>query len=116
MSQLPEYHVEVPYIVVNNQVAFTTDPKHSRSSMYCTDVAKCMKASLPRLDDDVEAVAWAMQLTLEWRQKFKADAVVDIVCYRKFGHNEIDEPMFTQPLMYKVIKARLGSINNTRES
>ena len=106
MSKLPEYTVGgTLHIVVNNQVAFTTDPKYSRSSAYCTDVAKGMEVPVFHVNgDDVEAVAWVMELATEWRMKWKTDAVVDIVCYRKYGHNEIDEPMFTQPKMYKVIK------------
>lgn len=106
MSKLPEYQVGgTLHIVVNNQVAFTTDPKYSRSSPYCTDVAKGMEVPIFHVNgDDVEAVAWVMELATEWRMKWKTDAVVDIVCYRKYGHNEIDEPMFTQPLMYKVIQ------------
>ena len=106
MSKLPEYSVGgTLHIVVNNQVAFTTDPKYSRSSAYCTDVAKGMEVPVFHVNgDDVEAVAWVMELATEWRMKWKTDAVVDIVCYRKSGHNEIDEPMFTQPLMYKVIQ------------
>jgi len=106
MSKLPEYAVGgTIHIVVNNQVAFTTDPKYSRSSAYCTDVAKGMDVPVFHVNgDDVEAVVWVMELATEWRMKWKTDAVVDIVCYRKYGHNEIDEPMFTQPLMYKVIQ------------
>lgn len=106
MSKLPEYSVGgTLHIVVNNQVAFTTDPKYSRSSAYCTDVAKGMEVPVFHVNgDDVEAVAWVMELATEWRMKWKTDAVVDIVCYRKYGHNEIDEPMFTQPVMYKVIQ------------
>ena len=106
MIKLPEYSVGgTLHIVVNNQVAFTTDPKYSRSSAYCTDVAKGMEVPVFHVNgDDVEAVAWVMELATEWRMKWKTDAVVDIVCYRKYGHNEIDEPMFTQPLMYKVIQ------------
>ena len=106
MSKLPEYSVGwTLHIVVNNQVAFTTDPKYSRSSAYCTDVAKGMEVPVFHVNgDDVEAVAWVMELATEWRMKWKTDAVVDIVCYREYGHNEIDEPMFTQPLMYKVIQ------------
>ena len=106
MSQLPEYTIGgTIHIVVNNQVAFTTDPKYSRSSPYCTDVAKCVDAPVFHVNgDDVEAVARVMELATEWRQTFGRDVVVDIVCYRKYGHNEIDEPMFTQPLMYKKIK------------
>ena len=85
------------------QVAFTTDPKKSRSSPYCTDVAKAMNAPIFHVNgDDVEAVVRVCELAADWRQKWKSDVVVDIVCYRKYGHNEIDEPMFTQPLMYTV--------------
>lgn len=85
------------------QVAFTTDPKKSRSSPYCTDVAKALSAPIFHVNgDDVESVVRACELAAEWRQKWRSDVVVDIVCYRKHGHNEIDEPSFTQPLMYKV--------------
>lgn len=105
MSALPEYTTGgTIHIVVNNQVAFTTDPKFSRSSPYCTDVAKALDAPIFHVNgDDVEAVARVMEIAADYRQKWKSDVVVDIVCYRKFGHNEIDEPMFTQPLMYKAI-------------
>lgn len=106
MSQLPDYAVGgTIHLVVNNQVAFTTDPKYSRSSVYCTDVAKGLGIPVFHVNgDDVEAVVHACELAVEWRQKWKSDVVVDIVCYRRYGHNEIDDPMFTQPLMYKVIK------------
>jgi 2-oxoglutarate dehydrogenase E1 component len=107
MSQLNDYTVGgTIHIVVNNQVAFTTDPKASRSSPYCTDVAKGLGVPVFHVNgDDVEAVAHACELAVEWRQRWKADVVVDLVCYRRYGHNEIDDPMFTQPLMYKVIRA-----------
>ncbi|XP_024362659.1 uncharacterized protein [Physcomitrium patens] len=106
LSDLPNYTIGgTIHIVVNNQVAFTTDPKSSRSSPYCTDVAKALNAPIFHVNgDDVEAVVHACELAAEWRHKFKADVVVDIVCYRRFGHNEIDEPSFTQPTMYKVIR------------
>ena len=111
MSQLPEYTIGgTLHIVVNNQVAFTTDPKYSRSSPYCTDVAKGINIPVFHVNgDDVEAVARVMELATEWRQRWKTDVVVDIVCYRKYGHNEIDEPMFTQPLMYKKIKQQTSA-------
>lgn len=104
MSQLPNYKVGgCVHLVVNNQVAFTTDPKSSRSSQYCTDVARAIDAPIFHVNgDDVEAVVRVCELAAEWRQTFGSDVVVDFVCYRKHGHNEIDEPMFTQPLMYKV--------------
>ncbi|KAL3629978.1 hypothetical protein CASFOL_026290 [Castilleja foliolosa] len=106
LSALPNYTTGgTIHIVVNNQVAFTTDPAAGRSSQYCTDVAKALSAPIFHVNgDDVEAVVHACELAAEWRQKFHTDVVVDIVCYRRFGHNEIDEPSFTQPKMYKVIR------------
>ncbi|KAJ9551113.1 hypothetical protein OSB04_015158 [Centaurea solstitialis] len=106
LSALPNYTTGgTIHIVVNNQVAFTTDPQSGRSSQYCTDVAKALNAPIFHVNgDDVEAVVHACELAAEWRQTFHSDVVVDIVCYRRFGHNEIDEPSFTQPKMYKVIR------------
>ena len=117
MSGLPEYTAGGSiHIVVNNQVAFTTDPKFSRSSDYCTDGAKSLECPVFHVNgDDVEAVCETMALAAEFRQKFKKDVVIDMVCYRKFGHNEIDEPMFTQPLMYKAIKKHRSALDIYRE-
>ncbi|UPR04650.1 E1 subunit of 2-oxoglutarate dehydrogenase [Chloropicon primus] len=105
MSGLPDYTVGgTVHIVVNNQVAYTTDPKFSRSSPYCTDVAKALDAPIFHVNgDDAEAVCRVMELAARWRAAFKTDVVVDLICYRKHGHNEGDEPSFTHPLMYKTI-------------
>ena len=93
------------HIIVNNQIGFTTQPEFSRSSPYPSEVAKMVQAPIFHVNgDDPEAVTYCAKIATEYRQKFKRDVVLDIFCYRKFGHNEGDEPSFTQPLMYKKIK------------
>lgn len=99
------------HIVVNNQVGFTTLPKDSRSGRYCTEFAKAIQAPVIHINgDDVEKVLMAANMAESYRCKFKKDIVLDIVCFRKYGHNEGDEPMFTQPIMYNLIKNKKSSI------
>ncbi|MEA3028911.1 MAG: 2-oxoglutarate dehydrogenase component [Sphingomonadales bacterium] len=93
------------HFVINNQVGFTTSPQFGRSSPYPSDVAKAVQAPILHVNgDDPEAVTFACKLAIEYRQKFNRDIVIDMWCYRRFGHNEGDEPSFTQPLMYKEIR------------
>jgi len=100
------------HFIVNNQIGFTTSPEFSRSSPYPSDVAKMVEAPIFHANgDDPEAVVYAAKIATEFRQKFGVDVVIDMFCYRRFGHNEGDEPSFTQPKMYKIIR----SLASTRE-
>src|SRR5262249_14614108 len=92
------------HIIINNQVGFTTVPRDSRSTRYATDLARMLRVPVFHVNgEDLEAVAHVARLATEYRQRFGADVVIDLLCYRKFGHNEGDEPRFTQPTMYAAI-------------
>jgi 2-oxoglutarate dehydrogenase E1 component len=107
MSGVPGYNTGgCIHFIINNQIGFTTSPKFARSSPYPSDVAKGVQAPILHVNgDDPEAVTFACKLAVEYRQKFGRDIVIDMWCYRRFGHNEGDEPKFTQPLMYDAIRA-----------
>jgi multifunctional 2-oxoglutarate metabolism enzyme len=107
LSEVPGYEVGgTVHVVVNNQLGFTTAPELGRSSVYATDVAKMVQAPIFHVNgDDPEACVRVVELAFAFRQAFHKDVVVDMVCYRRFGHNEADEPAFTQPKMYELIRA-----------
>jgi 2-oxoglutarate dehydrogenase E1 component len=111
LSQLAGYTTGgTVHIVINNQVGFTTSPKDSRSTTYSTDLAKMLETPIFHVNGDApEAVWFTAKLAIEYRQKFQKDVFIDLICYRKHGHNEGDEPTFTQPLLYKKIKAHAST-------
>ncbi len=106
MSQLIGYRTGgTIHLIVNNQIGFTTVPAHAYSGLYCTDVAKSIQVPILHVNgDNPEAVVWCARTAAEFRQEFSTDFVLDIVCYRRHGHNETDEPAFTQPIMYRAIR------------
>jgi 2-oxoglutarate dehydrogenase E1 component len=117
LSNLPDYTVGgCIHVVINNQIGFTTDPRLARSSYHCTNVAKRVGAPIFHVNgDDVEAVVGVFKLAASWRQRWQRDCVVDIVCYRRHGHNSQDDPSITLPLLYSAINRHPSVVDNFRD-
>ncbi len=117
-SQLPGYRTGgTLHVIINNQIGFTTLPADARSTLYCTDVAKMIEAPIFHVNgDDPIATAFIAELALEFRQTFGRDVVIDLYCYRRHGHNEGDEPAFTQPNLYKIIESKPSVANLFRDA
>lgn len=118
MYNLPKYATGgTIHIIVNNQIGFTTDPRSQRSTPYPSDIAKAVDAPIFHVNgDDVEAVTWVCALAADWRYNFKKDVVIDLVCYRRHGHNETDQPSFTQPRMYDAISKQETTLSQYMRS
>jgi 2-oxoglutarate dehydrogenase E1 component len=112
LSGLPGYRTGgTVHLIVNNQVGFTASPAEQRSTPYCTDIAKMLDSPIWHVNgEDLDALAHVVELACEFRTQFSADVIIDMYCYRKYGHNESDEPSFTQPLMYDVIKKKQSPV------
>jgi 2-oxoglutarate dehydrogenase E1 component len=112
MSRVPDFAVGgTVHIIVNNQVGFTTDPKHGRSTMYASDLGKAFNIPIFHCNgDDANPVVMAFEMAVEWRQQFGEDCIIDLICYRRYGHNELDQPMYTQPQLYSKIAVQKDSL------
>ena len=117
LSKLSGYSVNGSiHVVVNNRIGFTTTEEEGRSSYYCTDIAKMIEAPILHVNgDDLDAIIQSASLAIMYRKKFKSDIFIDLVCYRKYGHNELDEPRFTDPLLYNKIDNKVSSTDQCQE-